>query len=200
MLHRMVIAGLLALGTGMAWGEWSAGVDTAAGLRYCAASVSENSALQRGINFDGVVLPVGADVADDIDLTQVDGALYYELRDEPMLLDVGLALRWLDGRIQMPAVDYARAVVFDGLVPLLYGRVRIELPWHSLYAAAQAEAMNHGSDRLLDANLLVGWESPSGVALEAGYRHYRLELLHYDQLDHLNIDLSGPYTAIYLHF
>jgi hypothetical protein len=66
--------------------------------------------------------------------------------------------------------------------------------------AAQAEGANQSDDRLLDANLLIGWTSPTGFGVEAGYRHYRLKLINYDQLDRLDIDLRGPYATIYLHF
>jgi outer membrane protein len=199
MFHRMVIVGLLALGTGTAWGDTLFGSDTN-GLRYAAASVSDDSALQRGVNFNGVVFPIRTHVANDIDLTQADGTLYYERRQHDVLVNLGLALRFLDGSLQMTAADYASRVVFDGFVPLFYGRVRFDLPWYSLYTAMQAEAMSQGSDELLDANLFVGWTSPTGIGVEAGYRRYRLKLHDYDQLDRLDIELSGPYAAIQLHF
>jgi len=199
-LHRMVVAGLLALGAGMAWSEPAVGDEPAAGLRYSATSVSDDSSLLRGINFNGVVFPVNANVASDIDLVQVDGAMYYEVPGDATLLDVGVALRWLDGRMHTTVTDYADLVVFDGFMPLVYGRLRAELPWDAFYAAAQAEGMSRNGDHLFDANLLIGWTSPTGFGVETGYRHYRLKLINFDQLDRLDIDLRGPYATIYLHF
>lgn len=199
MLHRMVVAGLLALGTGMAWAD-PAVDETTAGLRYSATSVSNDSTLLRGIDFNGVVFPIDFDVASDIDLTQVDGAMFYEVRAATTQFDTGVALRWMDGRMRMTAADYANLVVFNGFVPLVYGKLRAELPWYSLYAGAQAEGMDRNGDRLLDANLLIGWSSPAGFGVEAGYRHYHLKLINYDQLDRLDLELHGPYTTVYLHF
>jgi len=199
-LHRMVLAGLLALGTGMAWGDPAVGDEPTAELLYSATSVSNGSSLLRGINFNGVVFPVDAHVASDIDLVQVDGAMYCEVRDDAALLDVGVALRWLDGRMRATAANYANLLAFDGFVPLVYGRLRAELPWDAFYAAAQAEGMNRDGDHLFDANVLIGWTSPTGFGFETGYRHYRLKLINYDQLDSLDIDLHGPYATVYLHF
>jgi len=85
-------------------------------------------------------------------------------------------------------------------LPLVYGRFRVALPWASFYAAAQAEGANRNGDRLLDVNLFVGWSSPIGFGIETGYRRYRLELVDYDQLDRLDIDLRGPYATVSLHF
>jgi outer membrane protein len=198
--HRMVVAGLLALGAGMAWGDPAAVDETTAGLHFSAAAVSNNSTLLRGVNFNGVVFPVDARVLSDIDLTQVDGAMYYELSDDETSFDVGVALRWVDSRMRMTAAEYADVLAFDGFMPLLYGRLRLELPWDSMYVAAQVEGADRDNERLLDANLLVGWTSPTGLGVETGYRHYRLKLIDYDQLENLDIDLRGPYVAVYLHF
>jgi hypothetical protein len=196
----MVVAGLLALGTGIAWGAPAASDGLTAGLGYSAAAVSNDSALLRGINFNGVVFPVDARVLSDIDLTQVDGAMYYEVGRAETVFAVGAALRWLDGRMRMTAAEYSNLVVFDGFIPLVYGRFRVALPWDSFYAAAQAEGANRNGDRLFDANVFLEWSSPIGFGIETGYRRYRLKLVDYDQLDRLDIDLRGPYATFYLHF
>jgi outer membrane protein len=196
----MVVAGLLALGTGMAWSAPAASDGLTAGLRYSATAVSNDSTLLRGVNFNGVVFPVDARVLSDIDLTQVDGAMYYEVSGNETVFAVGAALRWLDGTMRMTAAEYSNLVVFDGFMPLVYGRFRVELPWDSFYATAQAEGANRNGDQLLDANVFVGWSSPVGFGVETGYRRYRLKLVDYDQLDHLDIDLRGPYATVYLHF
>ena len=200
MFHRMVVAALLALGTGMAWSDPAASDDLTAGLRYSAAAVSNDSALMRGVSFNGVIFPVDARVLSDIDLTQVDGTVSYEVRDDETLVDVGVALRWVDGRVRMTPAEYSNLVAFDGFLPLVYGKLRVELPWESWFVGAQAEGANRNDDRLLDANLLIGWTSPAGFGIETGYRHYRLKLVNFDQLDRIDLDLRGPYVSVSLHF
>ncbi len=200
MFNRMVVAGCLALGTGMAWSDGSEQRDAGTSVGYSAATVSGDSVVRRGISFDGVIFPVGTDVADDINLTQVDGELFYQAGEGAASLDVGVALRFMDGVLQMNVADYGRYAAFEGLVPLLFSQMRIELPWQRFYVAAQAKGMHHGSDRIEDGNLLLGWQSPRGIGVQAGYRHYRLKLNDYDELERLDIDLSGPYASLSIAF
>jgi hypothetical protein len=199
-LHRVVTAGILALGAGIALAETPAQDDSTNHVGYVAGAVSGATNVPRGVDFNGVVFPLDTDVADDIDLTQVDGAVFYELSGAATALEVGMALRLIDGVVELTAADYGRWAQFDGVLPLAYARLRLDLPWSTFYSAVQAKAYQWNRDEMIDATMLLGWASNSGVAVEAGYRHYRLRLVDYDQLEQLDVDLSGPYAMLSLRF
>ena len=200
MLHRVVTAGLLALSAGMALAETPAKNPSNHRVGYSATTVSADSGGPRTVDLDGVVFPVDPAVADNIDLTQVDGSVFYQVAGDTTAVDVGLALRYIDGVVRTTVADYGRSERFDGLLPLAYARLRADLPWSTWYAAAQAKAFGQNRDQVVDANVVLGWESGAGVAIEGGYRHYRLKLVNYDQLDRLDVDLSGPYAMVSLRF
>ena len=232
MRHRILYAGILALGTGMSWGDTGlvAGYAVAAvttvdvpadrapaddanerasialdpsapnvHLRYAANSVSSDSTLPRGIDFNGVTFPVSRSLGSDIDLTQVDGDVYGELVNDSVALDIGLTLRYLQGGVDLVDTNRGRRAQFDGAVPMLFGRVRMDV-WNGVYALAELQAVTVDRDRLSDGNLLIGWDSASGLGIETGYRSYRLKLDDYDQLDRLNVDVSGPYATVKFRF
>jgi len=244
MLQRSLCAGILALGTGMSWGDVGFANNVGAGswahdrsasavlavssvdvspdlessdplneptfiastasvsnvhLRYAALAVSSDSSQPRGIDFNGLIFPVSTVIGSDIDLTQVDGVVYAELADIGVSLDIGFALRYLDGAVDMIDTNRGDRAEFDGVVPLLFGKARIDV-WHDIYTAAEVSGVTADGERVLDASLLVGWTSPAGVGIQTGYRSYRLKLADYDQVDRLDVDVSGPYASIEFHF
>jgi len=244
MLQRSLCAGILALGTGMSWGDvgiantvgagsWphdhsgsadlavasvDVSLDPAAAdhrneltfvtrtpsvsnvhIRYAALAVSSDSALARGIDFNGVTFPVSNVVGNDIDLTQVDGVVYAELSDDGASLDIGLALRYLDGAVDMIGANRDSRAEFDGVLPLVFGKARVDV-WHELYTAAEVSGVTHDDERIFDARLLIGWASPAGIGIQTGYRSYRLKLAHYDQVVRLDVDVSGPFASIEFRF
>ena len=177
MLHRVVTAGLLALGAGTALAETPAPI-TSSHVSDVADVVSD--AAPRAIELDGFVL-IPSD-SDTIDLGR-DAAVFYRFD-------------WLASERSDPDRD----VRFDGLLPFAYTQLLTEEHWPMLHGTVQRTVPGSRRDVLIDSTVLLGWTSDAGVMLEGGYRRYLLKLDTGDQLDRLAVDLSGPYATLSLRF
>ena len=169
-------------------------------VQHSNISIDADNMLSRTIDFNGVTFPLNETIATELDLTQTDLVLYYEILDNVFSLDVGLAVRWVDGYFDIASsVDSTRAE-FKGVLPMLYGKVRVDLPFSGFWLGAEAQGLGYDGSQLFDANVQLGWESPIGLGLEAGWRTYRLELDDVDDFSDASIDVSGPYAALNYHF
>jgi len=178
------------------------GIPVIPNFRIAHADVSGNgrNLLTRTITFNGEVFTVAEDVASEVALTQTDAVLYYEILDNVVSLDVGLAGRWVDGEVEVSSSTEVAGAEFKGVLPMLYARTRIDLPFTGLWAGAEAMGLAYDDHQLLDANAQVGWESPLGLGAEIGWRTMHLELDSIDEIDSADIDISGPYAALNFHF
>ena len=169
-------------------------------LQYVSLDTSASNTLTRTIDFNGTVFSVSDDIATQIELTQADAVLYYEVLDNWLSLDIGVNARYIDSTFGIASSTESASAQFTGVVPMLYGKARFDLPFSGAWAAIEAQGIGYSGNSLIDASALVGWESPLGLGAELGWRTYRLELDGADDFDQLNLDVSGLYAAINFHF
>lgn len=169
-------------------------------LNYTDVSTTGRSTVTRDFTFADQTFTVAEVVASDLELMQADAVAYYQLLDNVVSLDLGLAARYVDGDVQMVAQSGATRVRFEGVLPLLYVRTRADLPFTGLWIGAEAMGLAFDGHQLVDANAQVGWESPIGLGAELGWRSLNLELDSIEDIDSAEIDVSGPYAALNFHF
>lgn len=167
---------------------------------YADISTSGQNTLSRTITFRGETFNVSEDVSSELDFTQADLVAYYELLDNVVSLDLGLAARWVDGHVEVSADSGFGRADFEGVLPLLYLRARADLPLTGLWLGGEAMGLAYDGHQLLDAAAQVGWESPIGLGAEIGWRTFRLDLDSFEDIDNAEIDVNGPYAAINFHF
>lgn len=178
------------------------GVPVLPNLRFGYTDVSTDgrNTLSRTVSFQGQQFTVSDDVSASLDLEQTDAIAYYEVLDNVLSLDVGLAARWVDGRVSMASDAGSSSARFQGVLPMLYARARADLPLTGLWVGSEAMGVSYDGHHLVDANAQVGWESPVGLGAELGWRTFSLELDRLDDVDNAKIDISGPYAAVNFHF
>ncbi len=167
---------------------------------YASVVMDGANVLNRTIQFNGDTYTVASNLRTDIDLTQADAVFYYEVLDNFVSLDLGLAARWLDGHVAIASAVEAGRAEFSGVLPMLYGRARMDLPFTGFWLGAEAQGLAYEGNQLIDANAQVGWESKLGFGAELGWRQYSLELDDYDEIDTAEIDVNGPYIGLNYHF
>lgn len=169
-------------------------------VNYAELNVSGNNALTRAIDFNGVSFSLSEEIATEVDVSQMDLVLYYELLDNVVSLDLGVAVRWMDGSVTLASLlDYSE-VDYDVVMPALYGRVRVDLPFSGFWVGAEVMGLGYSGNVLIDANAQVGWESKLGLGAEIGWRMFDFEVEDLGDLDQAGIDISGPYFALNYHF
>jgi outer membrane protein len=169
-------------------------------LNYVKFEVTGQSTLTRTIDFNGIIFNLDEDVATDLEVTQGDAVLYYELLDNYVSLDIGIAARYMDGYVELISDSTLSKAEFTAVIPMLYGRARADLPFSGLWIGAEVMGSGYDGNQLIDANAQIGWESPMGLGAEVGYRLLDFDIKDLDDVDEAGIDVAGPYFALNFHF
>lgn len=157
--------------------------------------------------FGGEQFNVDSRLATDVDLTNTDFILYYEILDNDLVtLDIGLNAKKIEGTLDV--VDQNNANLnakesFSGFVPMLYGNVEIGLPFTGLGIFADGSMLSVGGHTLYDFEAGVGYTFIDNVAIDltvqVGYRAVKLELDDLDDID-TNLEFDGVFVGLEAHF
>lgn len=173
-------------------------------LQYTDISSQQSARIERSFTLDGETFSAGEDVDSDIDLTHLDGTLYYELLDNWVNLDLGLTLRQFDGHVNaegsINGFFSEQQVELDETIPMIYGKARFDLPLTGLHAGATVNVVDYDDNSLSDLDVSIGYrfvDSALDMGVEVGYRQMNLEINEDVTAD---VDIKGPYAALTLHF
>lgn len=169
-------------------------------FQYLDIQLAGANTLTRDIEFNGVAYPLSTSVRSAIDATQTNAVFYYEVLDGVVSLDLGLDVRYLDGRTDVNSEFETAGVEFQVVIPLPHVRARLDLPLTGLWLGGEVSGVAYGGDSLYDADIALGWESPIGLGVQAGYRMFRLDAENLDDVDQLDVSIAGPYAGINFHF
>jgi outer membrane protein len=156
--------------------------------------------LSRTIEFNGQVFSIADTVSTTVDVRQSDAVFYYEVLDNVVSLDLGVAVSLLEGSIEVASTLERAEADFDEVVPMLYAKLRADLPFSGFWVGAQAQGMSYEGNSLAEFDAQLGWESSVGLGMELGYRAVQIKLDAFDDVDDAELEVSGPYAAINYHF
>lgn len=179
-------------------------------LKYTELDLNGSALLDDTFSFNGSNYVVGTNVNSISELTHIDYILYYEIFDNDLLsIDLGLNVKQFDGDITVSGVtqqggaNITEVVEFSGFVPLAYARTEVGLPFTGLSVFFEGSLLAIDDSKIQDYQMGIAWEFIDNlaidVAVKAGYRSMTLEL---DDIDNINtnIDASGPFAGIAVHF
>ena len=175
-------------------------------LKRTELSTNGTATLQGVVRFRGQSFPVDTSLATDIDLTHTDATFYYEVLDNWLNLDIGLTARSYEGELLATNTDdvsQSETVDMDVVIPLIYLKGQIDLPFTGFSVKGDINAISYSGDSISDVSAAVAWQTDVLVAfdlgVELGYRRMNLEV---DDLDDLQTDLTidGPYLSVNAHF
>ena len=135
-----------------------------------------------------------------LSLDFTDVTLYYELLDNLAEVDGGLTFRYITGDMGVHSSDVSDGVVFTTWIPMLYGKVRFNMPVTNLSLQIEANAISYWDITTYDYELSARYTVLMGLGLEAGYK--ALHLNSDELVDGFNADISfsGPYAAVIWDF
>jgi len=168
--------------------------------QHFAIDVDGSNVLSRSIEFNGETFELSEEINTAIDLRQSDAVLYYEVLDNYLSLDLGLAVSFIEGSINVASASQNARAEFDEVVPMAYVKTRVDLPLTGLWLGAEAQGVSYQDNSLMEFNAQLGYESKLGFGIEAGWRSVRIEVAEFDDVDSAKIDISGPYAALNYHF
>lgn len=143
---------------------------------------------------------VSGDVDSDLDLTQLDITLYYEVLDNWANVDVGLTARDLDGELVVREKILNGEVSktdISGVIPMGYLALRADLPFTGVSVGGQLNAISFDGDSISDVNVYGQYEI-AVLRLQAGYRQMKMD--YEDSDNRLDVTLKGPYASVGVTF
>lgn len=162
--------------------------------------------LTSNFEFDGTLYTVGSTVDTISDITSTDFILYYELFDNDLLsFDLGINGKYIDGTLNVAdtASNLMSQEEFSGVIPMLYSRVEVGLPFTGLSAYAEGSYLTFDDHELSDFQVAITYDLIESVALDltlqVGYRDVTVDV---EDLDDIYADLSydGVFAGIEMHF
>lgn len=179
-------------------------------LKHTELEIKGSAVLSETFEFGGTEYRTNTTATTVSDLSHNDIILYYELFDNDLVsFDFGLNFKQFDGEIAVTGEDQATGqtiserVDFSGFVPMGYLRGEVGIPMTGLSVFAEGSLLSIDGNSIQDYQVGVAWEFIDNmavdVALRAGYRSIQLELDDLDDID-TNLDFSGPFLGLQLHF
>jgi len=161
---------------------------------------SQSSTIDNNFSIGNIGYPSGTTVATDFDLSYTDAALYYELLDNWITLDIGITLRKYSGHLQAKSATLTDKTNIDMSVPLTYGRVQFDLPLTGFFAGFEGNYISFDGNDLADYSAKIGYlfDSALDLGIEAGFRSVNMNIVDGDV--HTDLDIKGPYVAAIFHF
>ena len=143
----------------------------------------------------GDIGPITGKIYNSLSLDMTDVTLYYEVLDNWAEIDAGLTLRYFSGNMDVSTVGEYNSVDFSIWTPLLYGKVRFNVPATDLSFQLEANAISYWDMSAYDYELSARYTLAMGIGLEAGYKAFYID--SDDLVDglHADTDFSGPYAA-----
>lgn len=166
-------------------------------LSWTGTSESATGSLGGIVNFSG-------QVDAEVDLTSVDGTLYYEVLDNWVSLDLGLTARWLDGFVAATELSgLSDRLDINQIIPMAYGHARFDLPFSGLAAGFRGNVIAFQGNNLSDLEAYVHLEVDIiplfDIGVQGGFRSLSLEVEDIDDWQS-DADLEGAFIALTGHF
>lgn len=165
------------------------------------------TALNASFSFAGETFAVDTNIANQVDLTNTDYVLYYEILDNDLVsLDLGINAKHIDGSVAVADLGGSGAVAVQDtstFIPMLYSSAIVGLPLTGLELFANGSFVSYDGSRVYDMQAGVAYALLDNLAvdlrLKLGYRAVNLRL---DDIDNLyaDLDFKGAFAGIELHF
>jgi len=161
---------------------------------------NQSSVIENNFSIGNIDYTSGSTVATAIDLSYTDAALYYELLDNWLTLDLGVTLRKYSGHMEAESASLSDKTDIHISVPLAYGRMQFDLPLTGFFAGLEGNYISYDGNDLADYSAKIGYSFDSALDLgvEVGYRALTVNIDDGDV--HTNLDIKGPYAAAIFHF
>ncbi len=160
-----------------------------------------------GFSWEDEIIGVGSSTA--LDLTQYDAVLYYNILDNTAwtTIDLGLGAKYIESTFDIndPSDGYTYNSSDSIILPMLYGRGRVEIPMTGIGFEADLKLVGYRDSNIYDFRVKADYTLDIFVInpmIEVGYRSLMLNI-DAEDLDinaNTDIDFSGIYFGVGIRF
>jgi len=169
----------------------------------------DNSAattLTSNFTFDGDLYTADSQVNTMVELNATDIILYYELFDNDLIsFDVGVNAKYVDGTFSVDdtASNTQGTGDFSGVVPMVYSKLQVGLPFTGLAAYAEGSYLSFDDHEVSDYQVAVTYSFIESIAidmtLQVGYRNVTVDIEDLDDI-YADMEFDGVFAGLELHF
>lgn len=125
-----------------------------------------------------------------VSISQTDIIPYYEILDNVVDFDLGVAFRVFDGNIEGTVKQSISQVI-----PMGYAAVGVDIPGMLLRIAGDIKYAGYNGDSLSDMRIKAIWKIMAGIQVQAGYRQGSLDINNHFDLNS-NVKIKGPFVGL----
>ncbi len=171
---------------------------------YMPIEFSGSDTLTRNINFNGRLIPAGADADSDVDIDLYDvGLTWYLLNfdDLPARIQIGpeIAVKVADADLSIASqtAGVSESVSVTAPIPTIGLRARVAFA-DFLGVSGRVGYVEYSDNSFLDADVQVEFSPLPMVGVFGGYRYFDLQV---DEDDvYLDTRFAGPYGGVFVRF
>jgi outer membrane protein len=169
-------------------------------LSYTDIDENADGRLSKTVVYGNTTFLANEAVSSQVELKQTDITLYYELLDNVVSLDLGLAGKYIDSKARITGeISGTQDASVSGWVPLVYLGAGADLPLTGLGVSADGSFAKYQDSTFYDYSIRATYTTPWMLGLDVGYRKIKLDLDDFDN-SFANVEFDGPYAGAYLHF
>lgn len=140
----------------------------------------------------------------ETNLDNTDFILYYEILDNIVSVDLGVAAKRLDGDITyLSAANVKDKLDISETAAMVYGSVGAKLPFTGLSTKAEVLATSYGDIEISDVSAEIKYDFIDNILVDvgakAGYRYLDIKLDEQENID-THFKFHGPYVGLEVHF
>ncbi|MFP3874058.1 MAG: TIGR04219 family outer membrane beta-barrel protein, partial [Thiohalophilus sp.] len=158
---------------------------------------SGSGTINSSFTYGGKDYNTSEQIDSELVLDHTDVTVYWQLLDNIVSFDFGLAAKMVDAEATLTGDDGTVHNSFDGVVPMGYLAVGAS-PWPGVELRAEGSTLSVGDNSLTDITAKISYTTDYLLGIEAGYRSLELELDDMDDVDS-NMKFEGPFAGVYLH-
>ncbi len=125
-----------------------------------------------------------------VSISQTDIVPYYEVLDNVVDLDIGVAFRVFNGKVEGTVNQSINQVI-----PMGYVAAGVDLPGIPLRIAGDFKYAGYNGDSLSDIRIKAVWKIIAGIQAQAGYRQGSLNIDNHFDLN-ANVTIKGPFVGL----
>ena len=152
--------------------------------------------------YNGTSFTTSDSVTSTLDFSHTEIALYYEVIDTVIDLDVGLNFKFFDGKATL--IDNTNPATtstdFKQTVPMLYGALTIPITGTGFKLAGDISTISYKDSTFTDYLLRVRYDTSFMLGVELGYRSLHIDYQDTSANEYAKLDVKGPYLMAHLTF
>ena len=157
--------------------------------------------LTKSYTYNGVTYNATDTVTSSADLSHTELALYYNLLDTFMSLDLGVNIKKFDGKFAISDTNgNSTSTTFNKAIPMLYGAVNVPILGSGFSVGGDISWITYNDNKMSDVLVRLRYDTSFFLGIEAGYRTFHLDYQDTSTNEYAKLDLKGPYLMARLSF